>query len=72
MHLILNLLLSSFMTDAGKFILFPFKVMLTSFQSNSITSQIIFLFDLTFTGVNFPLIVNRCMFPAVLHDLTGT
>ena len=30
------------MTDAGKFILFPFKVNLNPFQPNSITSHSIF------------------------------
>ena len=59
------------MTDAGKFILFPFKVILISFQSNFITSQSIFLFNLTFPGVNFPVILDRCMLPAVLHNFTG-
>ena len=68
MHLILNLSLSSIMVDAGKFILFPFKVILTSFHSNSITSQSIFLYNLVCSGVNFPVILNRCMLPAVLHN----
>ena len=55
MCLILNLSLSS-VTDAGRFILFPFKVTLTSFQSISITYHNIFLFNLTCSGINFPVI----------------
>ena len=65
MHQILKLSLSSIMTDAGKYILSLFKVILTSFQSNSITSQSIFLFNLIFSGVNFPVNLNRCILPAV-------
>ena len=53
------------MTDAGKFILSSFNVILTSFQPNSITSQSIFLFKLTCSRVNFPVILNRCILPAV-------
>ena len=47
------------MTDAGKFILFPFKVILSYFQSN-------------ISGVNFPVILNKCILHAVLHNFTGT
>ena len=50
MHLILNLSLSGILTEAGRFILFPFEVILTSSQSNSITSHSIFLFSLTCSG----------------------
>ena len=46
MHLILNLSLSGIKTEAGRFILFQFKVIVTSFQSNSITHHSIFLFNL--------------------------
>ena len=53
MHVMWNLSLSGIMTEPGRFILFPFKIILTSFQSNSITSQSIFLFNLTCSGVNF-------------------
>ena len=60
------------MTDAGNCISFPFKVILTSFQSNSITSKSIFLFNLTFSGGTFPVILNSHMLPAVLHNFTGT
>ena len=67
MHLILKSL-GSIMTDAANFILFPFKVTLTSFQSNYRTSQSIFLFNLKCSGVNFPIILNRCMIPVVLHN----
>ena len=72
MHLILNLSLSSIMTEVHRFILLLFKVILTSFQSNSITSHSIFLLNLICSGVNFPVILNRCMLPAVLHNFTGT
>ena len=72
MCLILILSLSSIITDAGKVILFPFKVILTSFQYNSITSPNIFHFYLTFSEVNFPVILNRCMLPAILHNFTST
>ena len=54
MWLILNLSLNFIVTDVGKFILFPFKVMLTSFQFNSVMSQSIFIFIFTFSGVNVP------------------
>ena len=53
MHLSLNLSLSYILTDVGKLILFPFKVILTSLQSNSRTSQRIFLFTFTFSGLTF-------------------
>ena len=57
------------MTDTGKFILFPLKVILTSFKSISMMSDNIFLFNSICSGVNFPVILNRCMLPAVLHNL---
>ena len=60
------------MTEARGFILFPFKDILMSFQSNSITSHSIFHFNLTCSGANFPVILNKCMFPVVLHNFTGT
>ena len=72
MHLILNLSFNGIMTDAGKFILIPFKVILTSLQSNCITSKSIFCFNITFSRVNFPTILKRCMLPAVLQNFTGT
>ena len=72
MHLILNLSLSSIMTEAGRLILLSFKVILASFQFNSITLHSIFLFNLICSGVNFPVILNRCMLPAFLHNYTGT
>ena len=59
-HLILNLSLNFILTDFGKLILLPFKVILTSFQSNSITPQIKFHFNFTFSGVNVPVILNKC------------
>ena len=72
MHLILNLSLNFIVTDVGQSILFPFKVTLTSFPSNSIVYQSIFLFSFTFSGVNVPVILNRCMLPAVLHNFIDT
>ena len=72
MHLILNLSLNFIVNDVGKFILFPFKVTLTSFQSNSITCQSIFFFNFTFSGVYSPAILNRCMRSAFLHNFIGT
>ena len=60
------------MTEAGRFILFPFKVILTSFQSNFIMSHSMFLFNLICSEVNFHVILNRCMLSAVLHNFTGT
>ena len=60
------------MTEAGRFILLPFQVILTPFQSNSIPSHSIFLINLICSGVNFPVILNSCMLPVVLHNFTGT
>ena len=72
MHLILNLSLNLLVTDGGSLILFPFKVTLTCFQPYFIMSQSIFLFNLTFLGVNIPVILNRCMLPAVPYNFIGT
>ena len=71
MHLILNLSLNFTVTDFSKLILFPFKVMLTSYQSKSITCQSIFLFNLTFSGVKVPVILNKCMLPTILPNFIG-
>ena len=60
------------MTDVGRFTLSPFKVTLTSFQSISMTFHNIFLFNLMCSGTKFPVILNKCMFPAVLHNFTGS
>ena len=60
------------MTDFGKFTLFPFKDILTSFQSIFIVSQIMFLLKSIYSGVNFSVILNRCMLPAILHNFTGS
>ena len=68
----LNLSLSSIITDAGRFILFLFKVILTSFPSISMTSHNIVHISLTYSGINFPAILNKCMLPAALHNFTGT
>ena len=72
MCLILNLSQNFIVTDLGKLILFPFKVKLTSLQSNSIISQIKFHFSFTFSGGNLPLILNKFMLPAILHNFIGT
>ena len=69
MHLILNSSLSGIMTDADRVILFSFKVTLTSFQPISMMSHSIFLFNLMCSGINFSVILNKCMLPAVLHIL---
>ena len=45
--------------------------MLTSFQSISIISQIVFCFNLTFSEVNVPVILNKWMLPPVLHNFIG-
>ena len=60
------------MIEAGRFSLFPFKVIFTSFQSNSIPSHSIFLFNVTCSGPNFLAILNKCMLLAVLDNFTGT
>ena len=72
MCLILNLSQSFIVTDFGKLILFLFKVTLPSFESNAITSQIKFYCSFIFSGVNVPIILNKCMVPAVLHNFFGT
>ena len=41
-------------------------------STDSIMSQIIFHFNFTFSGINIPVILNKCMFPAVLHHLIST
>ena len=46
-------------TDFGKLILCPFKVRLTSFQSISIISQILFLVNIIFSEVSSPVILNK-------------
>ena len=46
--------------------------MLISLQSISQTSQIQFLLNLTFSIVNLPLILNRWILPAILHNFIGT
>ena len=56
----------------GKFILLILEVMLTSFQSMSITSQIYFHFNFIFLGFGVPIILNNWMLPAVLHSFIGT
>ena len=66
-YLILNLSQNFIVTDFGIIILFLFKVMLTSFQSNSSISQIKFHFNFAFSGVKAPVILNKYMLPAVLH-----
>ena len=71
-HLILSLSFSGIMTYAGRFILFPFKVLLPSFQSISMISHNIYLFNLMCSGNNFPAILNKCMLPADLYSFTGT
>ena len=42
------------------------------FQSSSNTSQVQFFLNCILSGVNFPLILNKCLLPAILHRFTGT
>ena len=65
--LVTNLLLNGITTEVHKLTSFPFKVTLTSFQSISNTSHIQFLLKFMRSGVNLPLILNKCMLPAILH-----
>ena len=46
--------------------------MLTSDQSISKTSQIQFFLSLTFPGFSLPLILNKWILPATLHNFIGT
>ena len=71
-HIILNLSLSCIITDVGRFILFPFKVILTSSQSISMVSQIMFFFNFMCSLINFPVIFNKWMLSAVQHNFTST
>ena len=59
-------------TDLGKFILLSFRVILTSDQSFSKTSQIQFFLSFTFSGFNLPFIQNKCILLATLHNIIGT
>ena len=70
--LALNLSLNSMINDVGKLISFLFKVILTTFQSISSTSQIQFFLIFILSGVNFPLILNKCILPAILHRFIGS
>ena len=69
--LALNLSLNSKITDVNRLTSFPFKVILTSFQSISNTSKIYFFLNFIFSRVNLPLIFNRCILPAILHGFIG-
>ena len=70
--LAIYLTLNCKITGIGKLISFPFKVMLTSFQYISNTSKIQFFLSFIFSGVNLPLILNKCILPAILHRFIGT
>ena len=59
-------------TKLGKPISLSFSVILTSDQSISKTSQIQFFLSLTCSGLNLPLILNKCMLLATLHNFIGT
>ena len=69
MHLILNLSQNFYVTNCAKSILLPYKVMLTSFQSNSNIPQVKFHFKFTFSGANIPVILNKWKLPAILQSL---
>ena len=43
-----------------------------SYQSISKTSQIQFFLSLTCSGFNLPLILNKCILPATVHNFIGT
>ena len=49
-----------------------FSVMLTFDQSISKTSQIQFFLILTCSGFSLPLILNKCILLATLHNFIGT
>ena len=68
----LNLSLNGMITEFGKLILFPCKVTLTSFQSNSNTSQIKFLFNVTHSGISVPTNLNKWILPTTLQNFTST
>ena len=70
--LALNLSPRGITTELGKFISFPFRVMPMFLQSISKTFQIQFLLNLTFSIVSLPLILNKWMLPAILHNFRGT
>ena len=63
--------LNDIIADVGNFILFPFNVILTPFQSISIISHNICLFNLKCSGNKLPVIWNKCMPPTVLKNFTG-
>ena len=58
-------------TKLGRPSSFSFNVILTSDQFISKTSQIQFFLSFTFSGVNFPLILNRWILLATLHSFMG-
>ena len=64
----LNLSLRGITTEVGKFISFPFSIMPMSQQSISKIFQIQFLLNLTFSIVNLPLGLNKCILPAILFN----
>ena len=68
--LILNLSLNGIMTDVGKFTFISIQIIWTSFQSIPIISQIMFFYSI-YSGINFPVILNKCMLPTVQNNLTG-
>ena len=70
--LFLYLSLKGIITELGKSILLSISVILKSDQSISKTSQIQFFLSLTFSGFNLPLILNKWILPATLHNIIGT
>ena len=56
----------------GKSISLLFSVILAFDQSISKTSQIQFFSSLTFSGFSLPLILNKWILPATLHNFIGT
>ena len=70
--LALYLSLNGIIIKLGKSISLSFSIMLTSDQSISKTSQIQFFLILTCFGFNLPLILNKCILLATLHNFMGT
>ena len=70
--LTLYLSLKGIITELGKPISLPFSVILMSDKSISKTSQIKFFLSLICSGFNLPLILNKCILPATLHNFIGT
>ena len=67
-HLTLILSWSLIVTTLGKLTWLSLKVTVTSFLSISSTSYRQFLFSFMFSAFSMPVILNKWMLPAVLHN----